>query len=147
MNRKDIISWKLILHRKWGLIVPNTIVFADPIGSSSPLYTDFYKRRKTCDSPSLILCSMSTLSASQKGTRSFISARLCAILHPGITGTSLLAPLPMLGLQLSLASDSSLLLKPAFFHVCSTSCIKAHFQPPNMVFESLSSEAKSSSTS
>lgn len=128
-------------------MVANTTVAADLIGCSTPLYTGFYKGREMCDSPSVLLCSRSALSVSQSRTRSFISARLCAIFHPGITGASLLAPPSVLGLQLSLASNAALLLKPAFFHVCSINCIKAHFQPPNVEFESLGSEVKSSSKS
>lgn len=133
MNRKDIISWKLRLQTLGcdGCKYHCTCWFHWIQHPS--LY--FYKGRQIRGSPSVLLCSVSALSASQSRTRSFISASFCAIFHPGITGASLLAPLSTLGLQLSLASDAALLLKPAFFHICSTNCIKAHFQPPNVEFE------------
>lgn len=121
VNRRDIVSGKLILRWQRGSMVPSPSGTADPIGNISHLYNEFYKSRDThlilCEAPPAALLSVNAISVPRSGTRSFIRARRCAVLLHSLSRTLLPAPPRRLDPQLSLASEATSLLKPIFLYL------------------------------
>lgn len=147
VNRRDIISWKLIFRRQRGLMVPSPSDTADPIGNISPLCNEFYKSGETglilCEAPPAVLLSVNVISVPWSGTRNFIRGEtLCAIRRCGPSRALLPAPPRRLDPQLSLASEAASLLNPFFFRICAVSCSQACFEPPKVELEPFGSEAK-----
>ena len=96
MNGRDIVSWKLILHWQWVLMFSSPSGTADPIRNVFPLCNEFCKSRDThlilLEDPLTVLLSVNVILMAQSRTRSFIHARLCALLHCGLSRAFLPAP-------------------------------------------------------
>lgn len=118
---RDVISGRLILLRQWGSMVPSPSGTADHVRDTHPLCNEFYKSRETYlilrEAPPAVLLSANVISVPRSGTRSFIHARRCAVLHHGLSRALLPAPPRRLDPQLSLASEAASLLNLIFSYL------------------------------